>query len=329
MKYDGPKDVLKQDHALPSQNQYTYIGSVLETEKGSKTKFIFHCNECAKDPELFGDSLFWTRKSDFQRGQLFCGCGKKAIWTLEQATVKSIRAATEAGHVFHSIISPYSGGQSRCNLSCPKCNHTWTSKLSNLWSLKRGCPSCRSIKGLSAAIEAWRKPDDVIIKSFMETGSYHPDTIFVKIERKAKNSRNNYWSIFCPVCEKTAECQQGHLQKGNTPCGCSLMHQKETYINFVKDDNEVIAIKFGISKDSRKRLVTHNYNTPYEIEMFGIFKYEESFDCKAAERACKEELVCGVIEKEMFVGGWTETTYPYNLDRVISIFESYGGIRVF
>lgn len=214
-------------------------------------------------------------------------------------------------------------------LSCDICNKEWTSKLSNLWALKRGCPSCRSIKGLSAARDAWRKPDNVIIETFMNTGAYHPNTVFIKIERKAKNSRNNYWSVFCPTCEKTVECQQGHLQKGNIPCDCSLMHQKETYINLVKDNNQIIAIKFGISKNSHKRLITHNYNTPYDIEMFGIFKYEESFDCKAAERACKDELTCGVIEKGMFVGGWTETTYPYNLDRVISIFESYGGVRVF
>lgn len=53
MKYDGPTDIIKQDSALPNRNNYTYIGSILEPQKGSKTKFIFHCSECAKDPELF------------------------------------------------------------------------------------------------------------------------------------------------------------------------------------------------------------------------------------------------------------------------------------
>lgn len=326
MKYDGPLDVIVKDDKLTDQNQYTYIGSI--SEKGRVRKFIFHCTVCAQDKELFGDALFHTSKYDLKRGQLFCGCSKSGVWNLQQAEIKSRRAANEAGHIFNGIVLPFKGAASRCNLSCTVCNHMWTSKLSNLWALKRGCIKCRNTKGIGAAIKANIKPESVIIKSFMDTNSYHSETVFTKIERKARNSRNNYWSVYCPVCKTTSESQQGHLQRGKVPCACSNTHQKETYINLLKEDQQNIAIKFGISKDSNKRLLSHNYNTPDDIELFAVFKYQDSFNCKAAERACKQELLCGVVEKSMFLGGWTETTYSYNLDRIIEIFQEYGGIRV-
>jgi hypothetical protein len=327
MKYEGSITELRHDNELSDKGQYKYVGSF--QEKGVVRIFIFLCTVCEKDKELFGDGLFWTRKQDFKNNQLFCGCAKKVTWTLEQSETKSIRAASEAGNTFEGIIEPYIGGSSRCNLSCAVCNHKWTSKLSNLWALKRGCPSCRTIKFLTAAKFANLKPDSIITKSFMETGAYHPHTIFTKIDRKAKNSKTNYWSVYCPICEETSECQQGHLLKGSISCGCSMHNQMESYINLVKDGDEVVAIKFGISKDSHKRLVSHNYNTTYNVEMLSIFKYDKSIDCKAAERECLDTLACGIIEKEMFHGGWTETTYPYNIDVVSRIFKKFGGVRIF
>jgi len=328
MKYEGSVESLKQDNVLIGTGTYTYIGSFLDPTPGSRTKFIFHCSICAKDKELFGNSLFWTQKSDFHRGQIFCGCSNSVKWTQDQATVKSERAAREAGHIFQGIIQPFAGGISRCNLYCPKCEHSWTSKLSNLWTLKRGCPKCRSIKGLAAATASNKKSDDVVIKAFMATGRYHKYTTFVKIERKAKNSKNNYWRLYCPVCDKIAECQQGHLLSGTTPCDCSVLNKKESYINLLKDGEDIVAIKFGISKNSTKRLANYRYNTTYAVEMFCVFRYEDSTACLAAEQDCKNNLVCGVVSREVFKDGWTETTYPYNLDKVIYTFEKYGGVRV-
>lgn len=330
MKYEGTLDEIHKDSALPNRDQYTYIGSVPELTKDYRAKFVFHCSECAKDEELFGNALFWSRKSDFTRGQLFCGCGKKVIWNLEQAIVKCERAAKEAGHIFHGIIQPFIGGKSRCRLQCNICQYSWTSALSNLWVLKRGCRSCRDTKSLAAAREVQKKPDDLVIKSFMATGRYHEDTVFTKIDRKAKNSRNNYWSVYCPVCNATVECQQGHLLNVNatTPCECSELNKKESYISLIKDGDMVVALKFGISRDSYKRLRTHQYNTTYDVEMFDVFRYEDSQSCNAAEQECLDTLICGVVGRDIFKHGWTETTHPYNLDKIIAIFKKHGGVSL-
>lgn len=329
MKYEGSVDDLRKDNALVNRGQYTYVGSFSNKLLSPVTLFVFHCSICAKDEELFGNALFWTRKADYVRGQTFCGCGKKVIWTLEQATIKSERAAKEAGSVFKGIILPYKGGESRCNLYCNTCQHSWTSKLSNLWALKRGCPSCRNLKFTKAGTEAAIRADEDVIRDFMNSGFYHVNTKFVKTNRKAKNNGNNYWKLYCPLCDSTFEAQQGHILKGNVRCDCSPLNCKETYIIFLKDGEDIVGLKFGISKDSYKRLITHQYHTRYETEMFAIFKYKDSYSCKSAERECINSLVCGIIDKELFNPGWTETTYTYNLDRIISIFKQYGGVRIF
>lgn len=328
MKYEGSIEELSQDNHLPSTGAYTYIGKVQLPEKGIRAKYVFHCSTCAKDEELFGKALFWTGKADFYKGQIFCGCSSRVIWTEEQVIIKSKRVCLETGNVFRGIIQPFIGTNSRCSLYCPECKHSWTSKLSNLWALKRGCLSCRDIKFRKTGSEASKKEDEVVIRSFMDTGHYPEGTTFVKITRKAKNTRNNYWMVNCPVCNRTAECQQGHLLRGTTSCDCSVLNKKESYINIIKDGDNVLAIKFGISKNSQKRLASHKYNTVYDVDMFCVFKYEDSSSCKAAEQECKDSLVCGVISRDLFKAGWTETTYPYNLDRVIATFERYGGIRV-
>lgn len=327
MKYEGLVESLDIDSALEGTDRYTYIGSFYDKNVSSRAS-VFHCRVCAEDEVLFGNALFWTRKRDFLRGQLFCGCAKKIRWTKSQAEIKSERACEESGTVFRGIIEPYVGAQGRCNLFCGVCNHEWTSNLSNLWTLKRGCPSCRNMKFIAAGNMGVRKPDEIVVKAFMDTGFYPEGTNFTRIDRKARSNLNNYWRVYCPLCDSTSEAQQGHIFRGNVRCDCSRLNQKEGYILFLKEGDDVVFLKFGISKDSYKRLITHQYNTKYTVEIFAVFKYESSADCKAAERECLDDLVCGVVDKEMMTSGWTETTYTYNLDKILSIFSKHRGIRI-
>ena len=57
-----------------------------------------------------------------------------------------------------------------------------------------------------------------------------------------------------------------------------------------------------------------------------MYTFPTAQQCKAAERECKKELICGVVSKTDMLDGWTETTCTSNLARVKSIYEKNGGV---
>lgn len=57
-------------------------------------------------------------------------------------------------------------------------------------------------------------------------------------------------------------------------------------------------------------------------------KRESIFNLEQAERECKEQLECGVVLKRDMPDGWTETTYVYNLEKIVEIYERNGGVKV-
>lgn len=50
--------------------------------------------------------------------------------------------------------------------------------------------------------------------------------------------------------------------------------------------------------------------------------------CKKAERECKKELETGVVLKRDMPDGWTETTWSYNIGKVVDIYKRNGGLLV-
>ena len=46
------------------------------------------------------------------------------------------------------------------------------------------------------------------------------------------------------------------------------------------------------------------------------------------QRGCRRELDCGVLSKEEFPDGYTETTWVYNLDKIVEIYERNGGVKI-
>jgi hypothetical protein len=89
----------------------------------------------------------------------------------------------------------------------------------------------------------------------------------------------------------------------------------------------VVGVKFGICRDIKSRLKSLSRTTSCDIELYKAYKFKTVVDCKAAERECKSTLVCGVIDRELMKDGWTETTYTYNIEKIMEIYEKYGGVE--
>ena len=84
----------------------------------------------------------------------------------------------------------------------------------------------------------------------------------------------------------------------------------------------------GIANKSEVRLLNQNSCCIYEVENFGVWEFETKKSCLAAERECKQTLECGVLTKEEMPDGFTESTWAFNLDKIISIYEKHGGKRI-
>ena len=281
--------------------------------KGSRRYLAVECSICAKDPELFGDGVFETTKESISsKGYLPCGCGWAYKWSEQQIRLRCLRRANEHGFSFNGFSEDFRGVRTKCSLSFGE--EHWTCSVSQFLSR----PKRTFTQGLKT------KDDKEMIESFLLSGVFDPETKFSR-ERKFGKW---YWRVECPVCGSEGVSQPQHLQRGCRPCLCGNYKQKYSYVNMVVDGNLPIALKFGVSRSKSMRLQYQARKTPYDIESYGVWEYDTKEDCAKAERLCLESMECGILPKSNFGDGYTETTHVYNLERIVEIFESFGGIRI-
>lgn len=92
------------------------------------------------------------------------------------------------------------------------------------------------------------------------------------------------------------------------------------------EDCEAVAIKFGIANNSKQRMKQQSSKSIYTLKQHSVYTFRSVEECKKAERECRQELECGVVLKRDMSDGYTETTWVYNIDRIIEIYERNGGI---
>ena len=279
---------------------------------GSRRKYLIKCSTCASDPEMFGEGLFETSKESLDRGYKPCGCGSSFRYNEGQYKILVERKAEELGVHFVNWAEDFHGGQTKCSMSCDE--GEWTPTVANF--IQKGTIKFNRGKA--------RKEDDQIIEKFFSTGVFHEGTIFSRYRLYNKW----YWKVDCPVCGESGVSQSQHLQRGCRPCACGNYKQKFSYIHGVYDGDTILAIKFGVTRAKDLRIKYQSRETVYEIKSLGIWEYSEKHNCISAERVCMSELDCGILSKQEFGDGYTETTYPHNIDKVIRIYEDYGGIRI-
>lgn len=280
---------------------------------GSRRFYAFHCRECAKDPELYGAAIFETTKYSLTtKGYAPCGCGQAYRPSKEQYEIKIKRKAKELGVEFIDWVYNFANGSSKILMSCDK--GTWTPRAN--FFIQKGHIAFN--RGLA------RIDDSTMIATFFSSGAFHEDT---KFSRYRKNDKW-YWKVECPVCREVGYSQPQHLQRGSRCCECGNYKQRFSYLTLIKDNELPIAIKFGISRTAGMRLKYQARETPYELESLGFWEYPDKTQCVAAERSCIQNLKCGVLSREEYGDGYTETTYVYNIDTIIKIYEDHGGTRL-
>ena len=277
--------------------------------------YVVHCRECAEDPELFGEGYFESTKYDLRRC-LPCGCGIAPRWNEEQYVVLCTRKCETLGIKFLGWAENYRNNKTACLLEC-KDHGVWSgTPISRLLFDLKMCFKCSVDKIKSMG----NKDDFEMIANFMSTGCFVEGTTFRRSHEYQK------WCVYCPICEEENTAFTGNIYKGRLPCSCSK-NQKIAYINLICDNDRPVAVKFGITNNVGTRIYLQNKKSVYKVDNIDFWTFSESKACKLAERECRESLDCGILSKEEMEDGHTETTYLYNIDKIIEIYESRGGIR--
>lgn len=86
-------------------------------------------------------------------------------------------------------------------------------------------------------------------------------------------------------------------------------------------------VKFGITRDVSMRHKQLEQNNKREIKLLYAYEFEK-------ENAAKAEVTCRMnfrgrrLTKKELPDGYTETTSIQNLDKIIEIYERFGGVRI-
>jgi Zn ribbon nucleic-acid-binding protein len=301
-----------------SQEQLKIIGWAGSTSSRNKY-YILKCEVCSLDSELYGEGYFKALKTNLNKNRFPCGCASYKLWTESQQRVRASRKAIELGHYFVDWVGTYQYSNTKMVMLC--CKHgLWnTTKLQAMITIGHGCPKCAA--KVSSERELYPKEHryNQILDSAKTKGvnfiGFVGEYCGDKTKLKLKCTTHGLW--------ETATVSN-FLQGSSCPA-CNGQNQKQSYINIVYDSSTPVAIKFGVAQNYENRVSSQNKKSPFEVVNYVVYAFEEAERCKAAERECKNTLICGVLDKNSLPDGYTETTFLYNIDKVSSIFEKHGG----
>lgn len=293
-------------------------------DENYKKVYVVKCSICCEDSELYGSGLFITSEDSLRKGIAPCGCAKCVRYSEDQHKVICKRIASKLGYEFLGWSGDYKKLDTRIRLFCDQHGEWTTTLISSFISRESGCKNCGMIRQRKE-----RAPSlEEITERILLTGNFHEDTKFWKSDRLDAWGSSQFLFIECPVCLTISESYIPNLYKGKVPCACSGFNQNEAYIHLVYDNSVPIALKFGVSNNYRVRLVTLRAKNNVEFVLYGVWKFPSKMLCNKAEREVKDTLDRSVVDRSSMPDGFSETTYLYNIDAIIKIYENNGGKRI-
>jgi hypothetical protein len=308
-------------------DQQLEVLAVVDKVGYTKT-YSVRCDICAKDPELFGNGTFKSYRTSIKNNYPPCGCGGRPLWSEDQFKVICKREALKRGFTLEGFFGEYKGNKTKLDLSC-ELHGKWNSTDINHFLNGRGCPGCKAVTCAESATGNThsRMDDDLMIQSFMATGSFHPNTVFTRCDPKTSGRRASDWQVECPDCESTVIARSCNIKLGYKPCNCGSGKQKYSYINVILDEEDIIAVKYGIAINPEDRLKKQAWKSIYSIKNFGVWEFSDYQSCRDAETYCKRTFPQSLSREEM-PDGFSETTFPYNIDEIIRIYKEHGGVQI-
>lgn len=223
-----------------------------ESINGKPALFKVTCTECSKDPELFTDDYFVSRKGHLVNGTKPCGCSKIPKWFDWQFLILARRAAKDC-FIVHGFAEEFHGKNTKLNLECLKDGYKWTARINDIINNCQGCPKCAgNIKYTEQ--EALQKCVDICKEM-------NYDVIgFVNGYKGAHKTRFEY---ICKTHGKQEVCYNAFVNNGNRCSGCAKdLGNGNGYYPDRKDETDYLYtldfdgefIKVGRSFDVERRI---------------------------------------------------------------------------
>lgn len=99
-----------------------------------------------------------------------------------------------------------------------------------------------------------------------------------------------------------------------------------TYIHVIMDSGVCVGVKYGKETVKGNRVSKQNLNSIFDIKPMYSYRFPSVGNCTNAENECKRQF-CPIFTKREVGDGYTETTTPNNIDKIIAIYEKWGGVK--
>ncbi|UES35930.1 hypothetical protein sKKP3263_000166 [Serratia phage KKP_3264] len=310
---------------IAQKKGYQVLGYVGEW-KGNKTKLDLLCH-C-------GYRWQSTAITDFKRGGGCPSCNldslRKRIIIPDDQHIQDFMntGAFQPGTIFINTGERTGNSDSIWCIKCPICSYDEYVQAgvcdgkfySTKSSLKNGSLACRCSTRYVFS--------DQQLTYRMRKELQKKDLIFIEWVGKP-SVRLGKFKYLCLVHGEQIGSASNLLSHGRGCPMCAGHSQQQLYINIVKDDNIIVALKFGIAKDSDRRLNIQNSRNLFFMERICLYDFSTVKQCKAAERAIKKKLKTGILTARELKDGHTETVSVSDLENLQKIITQYGGKLVY
>ena len=225
------------------------------------------------------------------------------------------RVTTKGYHSYWDVVCPVCSNDEYVKVGL--CSGVFTAYIS---TLKQGQVPCRCTTNYRYTKEQWEYR---LTKKCRENGHEF------KGWKGVKWGAIHKFIYICPHHGEQTITPKKYISQGQGCPECKGKNQQKCYINLVEDNNNTpLALKIGIAKDPDVRIIGQNNKNLFQMSQMSVYEFPTVQDCKDAEKACLTELKCGILNERELKDGHTETTSILNYDKVVSIYERFGGVKV-
>ncbi len=282
-----------------------------------KTEWLWYCPDCKTPFHATPANLINSRDK-----VCLCNTMRFAKWTKQLRERQITDTCNARGLKFLGWEDDYSGVTSKVIVKCPRHKH-YPIRVGNLVtkSAEYGCPACYEERKGNTLVHGLEK--------FIADATEAHRGQFDYSDYKYKCSRTPS-KIFCNLCKGSfLASYDNHVNKKRGCPSCKGKNQRFAYIIAILDLETPVAVKYGITGDTQRRLQDHERKSIFELQLLSNWYFPDSISCKSAELEVKRNVVGGVMSEREFPSAPTETTHVYNLEYIESVYKKHGGVKVY
>ena len=282
-------------------------------KEGTATVFKVTCKKCTPDLELYPQGYFTSLKRRLINGSIPCGCSMKPDRSPEQFLILARRAG-KGRFIVHGFAEEFKGNKTKLNLECLKDGHKWIASICAIINKGHGCPKCAKQyrqtpqEALSACTEVCNR---LGYKPIGFVGEYVNTDSRFEYECPI---HGRHTVMFCNFVSKNTKCPSCALYGFSPDKEASIYITKWSY-------NSSSFIKFGVTNRSViSRISQQSRKTIYSPELIWSATFNNGKIPLMLENSIKNSgISIGVVDRDEFSDGFTETTSIENLDLIEEI----------